>query len=264
MVHVPEFDGGLVHWTLLVLAVSAPFLAIGEATGWTSFGYSKFANQDRKLSLPSKAGMLIVYGPAVALFWLPALLWSSGEASTPWLIALGVMCSLHFLKRCLESLFVHRYSGVMNLGTVVMICGMYSMAALLFGAIAAREVDAATLSAGAGWPWVGYLGGALWLTGTALNLHHHRLLAKLRKPGETGYKLPKGGLFRWVACPHYLAEILAWWGYALVLQHVGGVVVVSVMTLYLAGRAYNTLTWYRERLGDEVPAGWKRLIPGVY
>ena len=91
-----------------------------------------------------------------------------------------------------------------------------------------------------------------------------RLLADLRKPGETDYKLPQGGLFPYVACPHYLAELIGWLGFSLVFRHVGALMLTFVMVMYLAGRSHATLAWYRERLGERVPAHWKRLVPYVF
>lgn len=89
------------------------------------------------------------------------------------------------------------------------------------------------------------------------------LLANLRAPGETGYVVPKGGLFPWVACPHYLGELIAWYGFSLVFHHVGAWVTTATMTFYLAGRAHNTLRSYRSK-DLELPTGWKRLLPFVY
>ncbi len=39
------------------------------------------------------------------------------------------------------------------------------------------------------------VGAALWLAGFLLNLQSDNILLNLRKPGETAYKIPKGGLF---------------------------------------------------------------------
>jgi hypothetical protein len=80
----------------------------------------------------------------------------------------------------------------------------------------------------------------VFLAGNALQLHSHWLLARLRParparpaaardpaavpdpdPGcgaavAGGYRLPRGGAFELVSCPHYLAEIVIYAGLALV------------------------------------------------
>lgn len=205
--------------------------------------------------------MFLIYAPAVLVVWLPLLL-GGGELGL-WHLLVAGMVSLHFGKRCLETLFVHRYSGVMNLVSALMICSLYTVVAWMVGEVAASEVG----KDGTALPQPSLqmaIGLALWVVGVGGNFWHHRILANLRKPGETGYKLPKGGLFGLVATPHYLMEVVGWWGFVLVLGHASDAVIAWTMMLYLAGRSHNTLKWYRERLGDEVPAGWKRMIPFVY
>lgn len=49
-----------------------------------------------------------------------------------------------------------------------------------------------------------YAGVVLFLVGILGNFYHHFLLSKLRVKGDKGYKIPKGGLFSLVICPHYL------------------------------------------------------------
>ncbi|MBA0725564.1 hypothetical protein Golax_022143 [Gossypium laxum] len=49
-----------------------------------------------------------------------------------------------------------------------------------------------------------YLGVVLFLIGISGNFYHHYLLSKLRTKGDKEYKIPKGGLFELVICPHYL------------------------------------------------------------
>ena len=38
------------------------------------------------------------------------------------------------------------------------------------------------------------------------NFWSHLILAGLRKPGDKGYKIPKGGLFNYVTCANYTFE----------------------------------------------------------
>jgi 3-oxo-5-alpha-steroid 4-dehydrogenase 1 len=78
------------------------------------------------------------------------------------------------------------------------------------------------------------------------------------------YVVPRNGLFGWVACPHYLGEILSFVGYAMMsdlLPVWGNAVVVAA---YLGSRADSTLSWYRREMPLRIPSGWRRLIPFVY
>jgi 3-oxo-5-alpha-steroid 4-dehydrogenase 1 len=47
------------------------------------------------------------------------------------------------------------------------------------------------------------------------NLHSDSILRNLRKPGETGYKIPMGGLFQYVSAANYFAESIEWVGFAI-------------------------------------------------
>ena len=63
-----------------------------------------------------------------------------------------------------------------------------------------------------------YPGVALFLLGITGNFYHHCLLSRLRGKDDKGYKIPKGGLFRFVICPHYLFEIIEFVGVAFISQ----------------------------------------------
>jgi len=245
----------------VIFVVAIPVFFALEATALFSFGYSKFANREQQAALPSRLGMFIIYFPAVVI--APAVYAFLGNPGTTWHWLVMVAVSLHFGKRCLETMFLHKYSGVMNVFTALAVCSLYSILAALLGVIAATEIPAELVNSDAFNPWY-ITGGVLWTVGIAGNFYHHWLLANLRKPGETGYKLPRGGLFQWVACPHYTMELLGWLGFAFVFHHWTAWVLLGVMTAYLAGRGHNTVKWYRDRLGDEVPDGWKRMVPFVY
>ena len=58
-------------------------------------------------------------------------------------------------------------------------------------------------------------GISLWLFGFVANMHSDRILLTLRKPGESGYKIPRGGLFEYVSGANFFAEIVEWWGLAI-------------------------------------------------
>jgi protein-S-isoprenylcysteine O-methyltransferase Ste14 len=66
------------------------------------------------------------------------------------------------------------------------------------------------------------LGVLIFLFGFAVNQHADHVLINLRKPGETGYKIPYGGFYRFVSCPNYLGEMLEWTGWALLTYSMAG------------------------------------------
>lgn len=58
-------------------------------------------------------------------------------------------------------------------------------------------------------------GLALFACGMAINIHADHILINLRKPGETGYKIPRGGAFELVSGANFLGECLEWTGFAI-------------------------------------------------
>ena len=78
------------------------------------------------------------------------------------------------------------------------------------------------------------------------------------------YVVPRGGLFGWVASPHYFGEILSFVGYAMMsdLLPVWGNALVA--SAYLSSRANSTLKWNQGEMPLRIPTGWRRLVPFTY
>ena len=113
--------------------------------------------------------------------------------------------------------------------------------------------------------WLGdprFLAGLfVFAAGFALNLHSDNTLLKLRKPGETGYSIPRGGGFRHVSCPNYLGEMMEWAGWALATWSLAGLAFFLFTAANLVPRALSHHRWYRERFEDYPPRR-KAIIPG--
>ena len=67
-------------------------------------------------------------------------------------------------------------------------------------------------------PWLSCVGLAVFLLGLGLNVWSDSLLRGLRAGGQGGYRIPRGGPFNLLSCPHYSGECLEWWGYAALTQ----------------------------------------------
>ncbi len=107
------------------------------------------------------------------------------------------------------------------------------------------------------------IGAALFLAGWWINVRSDSILLRLRKPGETGYRIPRGGLHDRVASPNYLGEIVEWSGYALMSWSPAASAFAFYTLANLAPRAAAHLSWYREKFSD-YPAERKALIPYVW
>lgn len=104
------------------------------------------------------------------------------------------------------------------------------------------------------------VGVLLFIFGFALNQYSDRELISLRRCGETGYKIPMGGAYRFVSCPNYLGEMVEWGGWALACWNFGALAFLVWTIANLAPRAIKTHKWYREEFPDYPPKR-KALLP---
>lgn len=107
------------------------------------------------------------------------------------------------------------------------------------------------------------VGIALFLCGFLINIDSDNRLLNLRKPGETGYKIPWGGLYKWVSCPNYFGEILEWSGYAILLWNLPAVSFLIWTIANLLPRAISHHSWYKGHFADYPPKR-KALIPYLF
>jgi len=106
-------------------------------------------------------------------------------------------------------------------------------------------------------------GPAVFFSGLAVNQQSDAILRALRGPGDQGYRIPRGGLFRWVSCPNYLGEIVEWVGWAIATWSPAGAVFALWTVANLAPRARSHHRWYRERFPD-YPPDRRALIPFIF
>jgi steroid 5-alpha reductase family enzyme len=106
-------------------------------------------------------------------------------------------------------------------------------------------------------------GLVIFIIGLIINLHSDHIIRNLRAPGESEYKIPYGGMFRWVSSPSYLGEIVEWAGWAILTFSFPGLVFVAWTIANLAPRARSHHKWYLETFPD-YPKNRKALIPFLY
>ena len=108
------------------------------------------------------------------------------------------------------------------------------------------------------------LGGAIFVVGMAINRQSDRILFNLRAPGETGYKIPTGGLYRYISCPNYFGEIIEWIGFAIAMPTYGAATFAFWTIANLAPRAHAHHKWYRGKFGDDYPKERRALVPYLW
>ncbi len=228
-----------------------------EYQGRFRLSYSKF-NQGG--AIPSRIGMLVIYALPM-FFYLLCYVATAGERHLYHQLVLAAVVG-HFLKRCLETLFLHRYSGHLSLRSLVsIVLGYCAIVGTIHLAVNLRTP--ASLVQQHSVLFSSALGAVVFLLGELGNLYHHVLLARLRGPADKSYQIPQGGLFRLVACPHYFFEIVAWVGIAIMSKQLMVFGVISFSVFYLLARSVSTVRWYKAKFAD-YPSERKAIIPYVF
>jgi 3-oxo-5-alpha-steroid 4-dehydrogenase 1 len=107
------------------------------------------------------------------------------------------------------------------------------------------------------------IGTFIFVVGMAINWHSDTLLINLRKPGETGYKIPQGGLFKYVSCPNLFGETLEWAGFAVLTWSLPGLAFFVWTFANLIPRAISHHNWYKEKFED-YPKERKAVLPFIW
>eukprot|EP00262_Sarcandra_glabra_P016544 TRINITY_DN5437_c0_g1_i1.p1 TRINITY_DN5437_c0_g1~~TRINITY_DN5437_c0_g1_i1.p1 ORF type:complete len:265 (-),score=15.39 TRINITY_DN5437_c0_g1_i1:90-884(-) len=239
--------------------LSLCYSAFSEVNG-KPLQYSKFWNVNSKegkkeMMISSLMGMLLLYMPA--FLGAVSLLSVSADTGSRCLLVTWVL-AIHFFKRILEVLFVHKYSGGMILNPAIRISFLCFSATVLM-------IYSQLLTPGTPDPPLDLkdIGIVLYVVGIIGNFYHHLILSKLREKDEKGYKIPKGGLFSLVVCPHYLFEIIEFIGVSFISQTEYSFSFTLGSIVYLMGRSYITRNWYLSKF-PSFPREIKALIPYVF
>jgi 3-oxo-5-alpha-steroid 4-dehydrogenase 1 len=111
-------------------------------------------------------------------------------------------------------------------------------------------------------------GTAMFWLGMWINWDADARLRNLRKPGETGYKIPRGGAFAFVSGANFFGEIVEWAGFA-IASSAGGVSLPAVSFAAftfcnIAPRAASHHEWYLDKFKEEYPKERKAVIPFIW
>ena len=110
--------------------------------------------------------------------------------------------------------------------------------------------------------WNFYAGIALFVSGFLTNQISDHILIHLRKPGESGYKIPNGFLFKYVSCPNLFGELMQWSGFAIMAWNYPALSFLIWTGANLIPRALGHHRWYKKHF-DDYPENRKSMIPGI-
>lgn len=106
------------------------------------------------------------------------------------------------------------------------------------------------------------IGIIVFFTGMFINWQSDSILINLRdKPGD-GYKIPFGGMFRFVSCPNLMGEIIEWLGFAIMMWCAPAFAFVIFTSCNLIPRALSSHKWYLKTFSD-YPKERKAILPKI-
>eukprot|EP01087_Luapelamoeba_hula_P003809 TRINITY_DN13665_c0_g1_i1.p1 TRINITY_DN13665_c0_g1~~TRINITY_DN13665_c0_g1_i1.p1 ORF type:complete len:259 (-),score=20.04 TRINITY_DN13665_c0_g1_i1:57-833(-) len=248
--------GGLV---LLICFGIIPFLLQTLGTATTSYGrYTE--PKAFGFPVPAQLAWFIQESPCL---WLSAYLLFNFTGNPQCLtsapnVLLMLLFLIHYSQRTLIFPFLLRGGKATPVGVM--------LAAFVFCTINAycQMRYLTTIQYDPNWVWdLRFLGGtALFFFGLYVNIQSDAILRNLRKPGDTGYKIPHGGLFEYVSGANFFGEIVEWVGFAIATGFSYPATIFAFTTLCNIGlRGYQHHQWYLNKFKGEYPKSRKAIIP---
>jgi protein-S-isoprenylcysteine O-methyltransferase Ste14 len=246
------YEMALLGYAALCVATVVPLLFVTAP-------YGRHARGGWGPAIPEKLGWVVMESPAVLFF---AYVFSQGANATQTApLVLLALWQLHYIRRTFIYPFSIRSKGK-------------TMPVLIAGLAFVYNFFNAYINA----HWIGHLGDyptdwlygpTFWIgllvfgAGMTINIHSDAVLRGLRAPGETGYKIPYGGMYRWISAPNYFGELIQWFGWAILTWSLGGLAFAIYTAANLAPRAIAHHRWYQTTFED-YPSERRALIPYLW
>jgi len=241
-------------WLTWIVLGAAPVVAF--ALLFLSAPYGRHMREGWGPTVSNRVGWILMEIPSVLAF---ALFYAAGQHRLePAALVLLLVWQLHYVHRTFVFPFRIRTSGKRMPLTIVGIALVFTFINGTINGHQAGHVGSYSLDQPTLW-----IGVAVFAVGFVINLHADTVLIGLRKPGETGYKIPRGGLYRWITCPNYFGELIEWLGWAIATWSLPGLAFFVYTLANLAPRAMQNHRWCREKFED-YPTERKALVPFVF
>lgn len=234
------FNGLIIGWFILAAAV---FLLLF----FVAAPYGRHTRKGWGPSINNKAGWVIMEATAPLAF-IACFALGDNAVTFPVIVFL-LLWEAHYIHRAFIYPFsLHMRSGAMPL-TIVGFGVLFNM---VNGYLNGRYIF--TLSGGYPNQWLAdprfIIGLTLFVGGFIINRRADSILRSLRQPGESGYKIPHGDLYRWISCPNYFGEVIIWLGWAMATWSIAGLAFAFWTAANLIPRAWSHHAWYKSNFPD--------------
>lgn len=245
----------------LILMVAIAFLVF-RSLRTRPAGYGQYTGRRWGKTINNRAGWVIMEIPVVILFLIYWLASERTFATTP--LVLFLLFNLHYCQRTFVFPLLIRGDdrmpwAIIAFGMIFNTANAFMQGTWIFFLSPDTQYTPAWLTT----PQF-IIGVVIFLAGFVINLHSDHVIRTLRKPGDTAFHIPRGGMFRYVTSANYFGELTEWVGWAIMTFSWAGLVFAIWTLANLGPRANTHHQWYIDKFGGEYPRDRKRMIPFVW
>lgn len=240
-----------VCWIWIIVGI-ATFILLQFVTA----PYGRHTKQGWGPQISNKVGWILMEAPSFLIILYFFL--TSDQSS--FASMLSILWLLHYFNRTFIFPFRIRTKGKRMPLIIVASAIFFNLINAGLNGYFLAHFENYTLSSFAKWNF--FLGIILFLAGFIINQISDHKLIHLRKPNETGYKIPKGFLFNYISCPNLFGELLQWSGFAIMAWNLPALTFLVWTCANLLPRATKHHQWYKSRFPD-YPKKRKAIFPGL-
>ena len=252
MLDLPFFN--ICVFSMFIFA-AVTFLTLTKRTA----PYGRHSGKGMGPSVPNQLGWIIMELPAVIAFFVFYFQGKNSFEIVPLLFLF--LWQLHYFYRTFIFPFLTRTKGKKIPFLIVIMGTLFNTFNAFINARWISHYGDYSIETLIGRPFI--FGVGLFLIGLLIHSHSDSILIRLRTHGNREYKIPYGGLYRYISCPNYMGEILQWAGWALATYSLAGLGFAIYTMANLLPRAIDHHKWYRARF-PEYPHTRKAIFPFLF
>lgn len=246
---------------LAVMALVA--VVVFVALHFVEAGYGVMYTRRWGATVNNRLGWIMMEAPvfvAMALLW-----WFSPRRFEAAPLVMFMLFELHYFQRSFIFPLLIKGKGKMPLSIILMGVVFNTLNALMQGGWIFYVSELGRYPLSWLWSWQFIAGTVIFFAGMWINIQSDSIIRNLRRPGDTGHYIPRGGMFRYVSSANYFGEWVEWTGFALLTWSWAGAVFSLWTFANLAPRARKLRQRYEREFGDEFRRLNRRsIIPFIY
>lgn len=221
--------------------------------------YGRYLDSVSSTTLSSRTGWILMESPTVIGIFIFLLIFqkSIGYAE----ICLSSIWLLHYIHRTFVWPFRAKLENKRMTLTVMLLAVFFNIVNITIQCfwifILGEYIDDWLFSP------IFLIGLSFFIAGMFINIKSDNILMNLRTDHGEGYHVPKGFLYRYVACPNYLGELIEWLGWVLLTMSPAALTFFIWTFANLVPRAKSNHEWSKLNI-ENYPSNRKAILPFIY